>query len=238
MRSAVEKEQPGSRPAQNRAVARRMIQVLLQFALIGVLLFVSAGRLDWGWAWAYLGVSAGVLVCNVLILPPELIAERGRRGEGVKRWDKVLTSISILPALAAPIVAGLDDRLGWSPPVVSAVHLAGLGAFGLGQACFSWAMASNPFFSAGTRIQSERGHQVVTRGPYRFVRHPGYAAFMIFAVAAPLALGSVWALIPAGVTDCLFVIRTALEDRTLRIELAGYEAYAGEVRYRLIPGLW
>jgi protein-S-isoprenylcysteine O-methyltransferase Ste14 len=238
MASALDNGQSGSHPGQDRAVARRVIQVLLQFALIGVLLFGSAGRLDWGWAWAYLGVSAGVLICNLRILPPELIAERGRGGEGIKRWDKVLTGISVLPALAAPIIAGLDVRLGWSPPLGPAVHLAGLAAFALGEACFSWAMASNPFFSGNVRIQTERGHQVAKSGPYRFVRHPGYIAFIVFSLAVPLALGSVWALVPAGVTACLFVIRTALEDQTLKAELPGYASYADEVRYRLIPGLW
>lgn len=220
------------------AIARRVIQVLVQFILIGVILFASAGRLDWGWAWAYLGVSVGILICNLLILPPQLIAERGRLDKRAKGWDKVLTGISILPALAAPVAAGLDQRFGWSPPQALAVHLMGIAAFGLGQACFTWAMVSNPFFSTQVRIQPERGHEVARRGPYHFVRHPGYIALMIFSLGAPLALGSIWALAPAGVTVFLFIIRTALEDRTLRMELEGYEAYASEVRYRLIPGIW
>jgi protein-S-isoprenylcysteine O-methyltransferase Ste14 len=99
-------------------------------------------------------------------------------------------------------------------------------------------MVSNPFFSARVRIQRERGHQVARGGPYRFVRHPGYAAFILSSLAAPVFLGSIWALVPAGMTVGLFVMRTAFEDRTLRIELDGYQAYADEVRYRLIPGLW
>jgi protein-S-isoprenylcysteine O-methyltransferase Ste14 len=223
---------------RNPAVVRRLVQVLLQFILIGAILFASAGSLDWGWAWAYLGVSAGVLICNLLILPPELIAERGKGSEGVKRWDKIITGVSLLPALAAPILAGLDRRLGWSPALPLAMHLVGLAAFALGQAGFSWAMVSNPFFSARVRIQRERGHQVARGGPYRFVRHPGYAAFILSSLAAPVFLGSIWALVPAGMTVGLFVMRTTFEDRTLRIELDGYQAYADEVRYRLIPGLW
>jgi protein-S-isoprenylcysteine O-methyltransferase Ste14 len=174
----------------------------------------------------------------LLILPPELIAERGKGSEGVKRWDKIITGVSLLPALAAPILAGLDRRLGWSPALPLAMHLVGLAAFALGQAGFSWAMVSNPFFSARVRIQRERGHQVARGGPYRFVRHPGYAAFILSSLAAPVFLGSIWALVPAGMTVGLFVMRTAFEDRTLRIELDGYQAYADEVRYRLIPGLW
>jgi len=222
----------------SRLVTRRMIQVVIQFFIIALILFVCAGRLDWGWAWAYLATSLGILAINVAILPPELIAERSRVGENVKRWDKVLSGLNLFPILGALIVAGLDDRLGWSPSLALAIHLGGLAVFALGQGLFSWAMASNKFFSTLVRIQQERGHEVAASGPYRFVRHPGYAGFIAYSVAGPLALGSLWALIPAGITVVLFVIRTALEDRTLQAELEGYSGYAGQVRYRLIPGVW
>ena len=225
-------------PRRDPAIARRMIQVLIQFAMIGVILFACAGRLDWGWAWAYLGVSAAILLCNLLVMPPQLIAERGRLDKNAKAWDKVITSVSLLPALAFPITAGLDQRFGWTPVMGLGVHLTGIAGYGLGQACFTWAMVSNPFFSTQVRIQTERGHEVVRRGPYRLVRHPGYLALMIFSMSGPLALGSLWALVPAGMTVVLMIIRTALEDRTLRAELEGYQAYAGEVRSRLIPGIW
>ncbi|MBC7224324.1 MAG: isoprenylcysteine carboxylmethyltransferase family protein, partial [Anaerolineae bacterium] len=107
---------------------------------------------------------------------------------------------------------------------------------GLGLA--TWAMASNPFFSAFVRIQRERGHRVVADGPYRYVRHPGYLGAIVFQMAIPLALGSLWALLPSGVAAALYVARTVLEDRTLQEELAGYREYAQKVRHRLLPGLW
>jgi len=88
------------------------------------------------------------------------------------------------------------------------------------------------------RIQKERGHKVVDSGPYRLVRHPGNMGNLILNVAAPLMLASHWAWIPAGVSIVLTVLRTALEDRTLRTELEGYEEYASRVPNRLVPGLW
>jgi protein-S-isoprenylcysteine O-methyltransferase Ste14 len=238
MRSTFDDGGPVGVPAQSRAVVRRMVQVFLQFVLIGVILFASAGSLDWGWAWAYMGVSAVILAGNWLILPRELIAERGRREQDIKTWDKALSAIAILPSLAAPLTAGLDRRLGWSPVLSPGVHLVGLAMFGIGQAGFSWAMVSNLYFSTGVRIQHERGHQVARGGPYRWIRHPGYAAFIVFNLGGPPALGSIWAFVPVGVLVGLMVLRTALEDRTLKTELAGYQSYAEEVRYRLIPGLW
>jgi protein-S-isoprenylcysteine O-methyltransferase Ste14 len=102
----------------------------------------------------------------------------------------------------------------------------------------TWSMAANAFFAQTVRIQEDRGHTVATGGPYRYVRHPGYVGGILFQVATPLILGSVWALIPAGLTVCLTIIRTALEDRTLLEELDGYKEYAGRVRYRLLPGVW
>jgi protein-S-isoprenylcysteine O-methyltransferase Ste14 len=101
-----------------------------------------------------------------------------------------------------------------------------------------WAMTANAFFAQTVRIQEERGHTVATGGPYRIVRHPGYVASILSQIATPLILGSVWAFIPAGLAALLFVVRTALEDKTLLEELDGYKEYAGRVRYRLLPGVW
>ena len=99
-------------------------------------------------------------------------------------------------------------------------------------------MAANAFFSMVVRIQEDRGHAVATGGPYRYVRHPGYVGMMLSLLGTPLLLGSLWALVPAGLATCLYVVRTALEDRTLQEELEGYKDYAGQVRRRLLPGVW
>ncbi len=219
-------------------VRKRMLQVVVQFLVIAAILFISSGRLDWVWAWAYLGVGVGILVINALVLPPELIAERGQINEDTKGWDKLLAPLLILPTLGTLIVAGLDERFGWSPQLDRAIQVVALVFFALAQGLFSWAMASNKFFSGTVRIQEERGHAVATGGPYQYVRHPGYVGYTASWIATSLALGSLWALIPAGLVICLMVVRTALEDRTLLEELDGYKEYAGQVRYRLLPGIW
>ena len=221
-----------------REVTKRLLQVLMTYLVLAAALFLSSGDLTWGWAWLYLGVSLAILIVNLLLLPAKLIAERGQPGENVKRWDKVLASLASVAMLAVPIVAGLDRRYEWSPQLVAAAHLIGLAFFALGQGLFSWAMASNEYFSTAVRIQMDRGHTVATGGPYRHVRHPGYAGHSVSFLGMSVALGSVWALIPAGVMACLLVVRTWLEDRTLRAELPGYEEYSKRVGYRLFPGLW
>jgi protein-S-isoprenylcysteine O-methyltransferase Ste14 len=136
------------------------------------------------------------------------------------------------------IVAGLDARFGWSPEYALAIHLVALVLAPLGQCLFSWAMASNKFFSRAVRIQMDRGHAVETGGPYQYVRHPGYVGMIISMLATPLVLGSLWALIPAGLASGLYIVRTALEDQTLQEELEGYKAYAQHVRCRLLPRVW
>jgi len=217
-------------------IRRRMLQVVIQFLVLAAILFITSGRLGWVWAWAYLGVGATILAINVLVMPPELIAERGEFKEGVKGWDRVLTTLSILPTLSMPMVAGLDVHFGWSPQLDLTVHLIGLACIALGQGLFTWAMVSNKFFSTCVRIY--RDHTVASEGPYQYVRHPGYVGYIVSSLATSLALGSLWALIPAGLTMGLLIVRTALEDRTLLEELDGYKEYARRVRYRLLPGLW
>jgi len=231
--------QPNGKSDLASRIRKRMLQVIVQFLVLAVILFISSGRLDWVWAWAYLGVGVGILAINVLVVPPELIAERGQIGkEDIKGWDRVITTLSILPTLGTPIVAGLDERFGWSPPLVVAIQVVALILFALAQGLFTWGMVSNKFFSTSVRIQTDRDHTVASGGPYRYVRHPGYVGYITASFATALALGSLWALIPAGLTMCLLVVRTALEDRTLQEELPGYEEYAERVRYRLLPGVW
>jgi protein-S-isoprenylcysteine O-methyltransferase Ste14 len=107
-----------------------------------------------------------------------------------------------------------------------------------GAALAQWAVLANPYFSAVVRIQEDRGHTVVSSGPYRFVRHPGYAGGLLFNLGLPLVLGSWWAGIPAFALAALTVLRTAWEDRTLRRKLPGYADYASRTRHWFIPGLW
>jgi protein-S-isoprenylcysteine O-methyltransferase Ste14 len=108
----------------------------------------------------------------------------------------------------------------------------------LAAALIAWAMRTNRFFSAVVRIQRDRGHSVVREGPYGFVRHPAYTGMAAFTLATPLILNSRWARAPAAATAAAMVLRTALEDRTLRNELDGYEDYARTVRSRLVPWIW
>jgi len=230
--------QPNGKSDLTRKIRKRMLQVVVQFLILAAILFIASGRLDWMWAWAYLGLGVGILVINTLVLPPELIAERSEIKGNVKGWDKVLVPLIIFPTLGTWIVAGLDVRFGWSPQLAWVIQVIGLGFWALGQGLFTWAMASNVFFSGAVCIQMDRGHTVATGGPYRYVRHPGYVAYIAFSLATPLALGSLWALIPAGLVMCLMVVRTALEDRTLQEELDGYQEYAAQVHYRLLPGIW
>jgi len=135
-------------------------------------------------------------------------------------------------------VAGLDRRYGWSPGPGFVLGAVALMIALLGSALVIWAAASNTFFSAIVRIQKDRGHTVVTGGPYAAVRHPGYVGTIAVNLAAPVVLGSVWALAICAVIVVLVVIRTALEDRTLQCELDGYADYARRVRWRLLPGVW
>ena len=171
---------------------------------------------------------------------PDLIAERGQfsQKEGIKPWDKVLLPLNIIGPTVMLIVAGLDKRFEWSPNLPLMLQITAFVITALGYSLSTWATLVNRFFSAVVRIQRDREQTVVTSGPYRLIRHPGYAGAVVNSLAIPLLLGSLWALVPAVLVNCLLIVRTALEDSTLQQELDGYRDYAGRVRYRLLPGVW
>jgi protein-S-isoprenylcysteine O-methyltransferase Ste14 len=169
---------------------------------------------------------------------PELLEERGKMATNVKTWDRVITSIYAVALLSLLIVAALDaGRFRWSemPVVLQVVGAIGLIPCGI---WLWWVTRTNAYLSRYARIQDDRRQQVVTTGPYRYVRHPMYASVIPFILCIALVLGSWWALVPGAIITVLFVIRTALEDRMLQAELPGYKEYAQRVRYRLLPGVW
>jgi protein-S-isoprenylcysteine O-methyltransferase Ste14 len=207
----------------------------------GVAVFWSAGRIDWWPGWAVIAIWLVWFTAMDIVIfrsTPDLMAERLNPPKGAKSWDRTLLSLLRLTQLARYILGGLDRRYGWTGGFPLAAQIAAVAVCILCCALFTWAMASNAFFSQIVRLQSERGHAVATGGPYRFVRHPGYVGMILFELALSALLASWWAVAAGGLCALLLLIRTALEDRTLQAELPGYTEYARRVRYRLLPGVW
>ena len=227
-----------------KALLRKaLLEVLAEFAVFAALLFVSAGTLLWPAGWAFMALFFGFALAIVLWLAredPELLAERMsspiQRGQPL--WDKVFVVTVLLLFVAWLIVMPLDAvRFGWSE-VPDWLQL--LGALGLLLSFYIMFLTfrENAYLALVVKLQEEKGQSVVSTGPYRYVRHPMYASMFLFFPATALLLGSWWGLLLCPVILGLLVWRTTLEDRLLQNELAGYDAYARNVRYRLIPGIW
>lgn len=208
-------------------------------------LFLAAGTWSWDWAWVYTAATfIGWTTLNIVVARenPALFNQRGRPNRemtvGAKKWDLVLLAIYSILLIVVPVVAGLDYRNGWSAETSPVIHVIGIALLLLGFIPLTWAMAANRFFDPTVRIQTERGHQVTDDGPYRIVRHPGYLGIILQFIAVPLSLGTWVALIPALLAVVVYVVRTALEDKTLQAELPGYADFAQRTRFRLLPGVW
>jgi len=226
------------------ASPRQWISLAVVYLSIPLVLLECGGDFGWWQAWVYslLIVAAGI--------GGRIWAERRHPGLTVERqntekiqdakaWDKVLAPLMALSvSFPLVIVAGLDHRFGWSPEFPLWLSVLGFILTSLGYAFAVWAFAENRFFSSVVRIQTDRGHVVCDSGPYRLVRHPGYAGNILPLLGIVSALGSVWTLVPAAVALIIAVVRTALEDQTLQKELPGYRDYAQRVRFRLIPGIY
>jgi protein-S-isoprenylcysteine O-methyltransferase Ste14 len=219
-------------------------RAILFFFGLPALVFIVAGTFKWWQAWVYIGISyAASITSRALItrIHPDLVQERVNYSEkaDAKKWDKFLMPIVALISPAAYfITAGLDKRFGWSSPVPVWLYITAFIFTLIFYAFSTWALATNRFFSAVVRIQTDRGHTVVDTGPYRYIRHPGYLAGIMVGLFFPFMLGSWWAFIPVGIMVIFIIIRTALEDNMLKNELPGYFEYTQKTRYRLLPGIW
>jgi protein-S-isoprenylcysteine O-methyltransferase Ste14 len=210
--------------------------VILMMLVCAVILFGPAGRLDIIEFWVWLAVMTAMCVTAVLAVEPGLVRERARPGGKPPPKSYWLMTLYLVCALA---VAGLDrGRLHWSDSVPLWLRGVSMLLFAGAWVPFIWAMRVNRFFSSALRIQRERGQRVITDGPYRSVRHPGYTAALVVSLTCGIALGS-WiaaALFWLGIP--MLVWRTVIEERMLRAELPGYTEYAARVRWRLLPGIW
>ncbi len=221
------------------AVRKWWLKNLISLILLGAVLLVSAGEGTWLMGWIYLSSLLIIVIANSAAMDQQLMVERSQLQEGTKKWDVPLVSfVAIWGPLLTLVVAGLDRRFDLSPGMSSELQIAALILVILGGLLGTWSMASNKFFSATVRIQSDRNHQVITRGPYRLIRHPGYAGAITSMIMTPIALGSWFGLIPGILISCGYVLRTLLEDKVLQEELDGYRDYTRKVRYRLVPWIW
>jgi protein-S-isoprenylcysteine O-methyltransferase Ste14 len=230
-------------PGQRILSPRVLIGILFFIVVVPLLPLLISRYWDWLEAWAYAVISmAGFVISRLLAARrhPDIIAERARfmQHEDTKTWDKRLIPILGIAGIATVVVAGLDELLGWSPGFSSFTKTLSLIVLIAGYALGSYALIENRFFSGTVRIQTDRGHQVVSGGPYRWIRHPGYAGGMLTYLATPLLLDSSWAMIPAVLSAITMLYRTNLEDATLKNELHGYSDYMQHVRFRVLPGVW
>jgi len=233
-------ERSGSKTPPFRILAHWLLQNLILTIVYGLCLFLPAGSIAWLAAWFYLAVNIACQTGIGLALrsTPGLLEKRMHSDRSsALPWDRPLTGIvSLFGPAASLIVAGLDRHSSWSSTTAGWQMFGGFLVLA-GSLLAAWALVANRHFYGFVRIDEE-GHTVIRSGPYAWIRHPGYAGALVFNLGAPLLLSSGWAFIPAGITILALGIRTILEDRYLRQNLPGYEEYANEVHWRLIPGVW
>jgi protein-S-isoprenylcysteine O-methyltransferase Ste14 len=216
-------------------------RTVISLALVLAIFFIPAGSFRWPQAWVFIGLYLSAVAGFFFYTrkrDPGLLKERMSPPKSVKAWDRRIIRVYSLILAAMIVLTGLDAvRFRWSRLSLG-WNVLGFGGFVLAMLVAFWATRENTFASEVVRIQDDRGHRVCSTGPYAHVRHPMYVGVILSILSFPLALGSLYAFIPAGIIVGLFILRTSLEDKTLKEELPGYREYAQKVRFRLIPGLW
>jgi len=229
---------------QPKKISPRTIGMMLVFiVVIPFLPLLISRRWDWWEAWVYVIIGIlGFAVSRMLAARrnPDLLTERARflQHQDAKPWDKILAPLVGLGGGFIPLVAGLEARFAWPTPFNLSVKILALVFILAGYALASYALIENRFFSGMVRIQTDRGHHLVSSGPYLWVRHPGYAGALLTYLATPFFLDSRWSFLPVLFITIVLVIRTSLEDKVLQNELEGYRNYTKQIRYRLLPGVW
>ena len=223
-------------------IVKLLLQNLIWVVAMGALLFVPAGTLHWPAAWVFLGTIAILgVACGLWLAKtdPALLAERMHpmMQSGQPAADKKFMLAFGFAALIWFLAIGLDVRYRVSDVPV-ALQALGCTMLLLSTGFTMWVMRENSFAAPVVKLQTERGHRVISTVPYAWVRHPMYTGTILFFVGAPLLLGSWWGVAMSPLFAVLFAIRTRIEERALIAGLPEYAGYTAQVRYRLLPGLW
>jgi protein-S-isoprenylcysteine O-methyltransferase Ste14 len=225
--------------SRDRLRRKSLYSLAAWMLILGVIMFGTAG-FGWQRGWIFFLIFWIYTIVSTIYLwraNPEIFVARSKIHQGTKPLDNVFMVLLGVSLIAIFVVASLDARYAWSS-VSNGVLILGYGLFTLGYAMSIWVFAVNRFAEPSVRIQSDRGHHVVSTGPYAIVRHPLYTASIILFVGISLAMGSYWALVPVAVGGAVLIARTLFEERILQNELSGYREYTSRVRFRLIPGIW
>ena len=223
-------------------IAKLLLQNLIWIVVLGALLFLPAGTLRWPAAWLFLGTIGILGIAGGSWLAkhdPALLAERMRpmMQSGQPAADKKFMLVFGFAALIWFLAIGLDVRA-HGVRIPGGLQALGLLLLLLSSGFIMWVMRENSFAVPVIKLQTERGHRVISTGPYALVRHPMYSGTVLFFVGAPLLLGSWWGVAMAPLFALLFAVRAGIEERALVAGLPGYADYVTQVRYRLVPGLW
>lgn len=228
---------------RKKNILRIVIMLVIVLVIMPLLPILISGRWSWWQAWVMAAIFFLTFIISRILArrkTPDILKERANynQQENAQAWDKWLSPLVAFGSVFILLVAGLEAKFHWSDGFALPWELLGLVLILVGYLLSSYAFIENSYFSGTVRIQDERGHKVISSGPYAWVRHPGYLGNLIANLGIPLLLDSVWAFIPVIIFGTFFVIRTRLEDRFLRQNLPGYAEYAQKVRYRLLPGVW
>jgi protein-S-isoprenylcysteine O-methyltransferase Ste14 len=226
---------------ERAALRRSLWSLAVMLMVMGVLLFVPAGTLDWPRGWWFAGAFVVAILVSLVVLwrlNPDIFIARSRvAAPGTEAWDYIFVTLVVGGFIAVLPVAALDFRFGGADLPDWVVGLGYL-LFVLGFAGQLWSQVVNSFFEPSVRLQSDRGQRVIDTGPYAIIRHPGYLTGALLTLSLALCLGSAWALLPALVVTLALIVRTYPEERMLRDKLPGYSEYAQRVKYRWVPGIW
>ena len=210
--------------------------ILINVTLSAVILFVSAGQINWLAGWVYL-----LSYLIYMLVVSSYTIHRTKNVPTINKaplWERFLDQGYLLIHPLILVLAGLEFRLFQQPSTL--LIFFQIGAFALMLIAFAlmgWAQAVNPYYGYPVNAIDQTDQEFISMGPYEFSRHPGYAGMALLAIARPVVLGSYWGLLPGLVGFVMVIIRTFLEDKALLVN-PNYHNYAAKVRYRLLEGVW
>jgi protein-S-isoprenylcysteine O-methyltransferase Ste14 len=233
-----------SLPQHAMSIPKIIAGVVFNVAFFALLLFLPAGQLHWWRAWVFLAVTAGAMAAAIFSLLPDSADLFSQRAKGIIQkgqplWDRLLVILLVISYAGQIVFIPLDVfRFHLLPKPGGLISFLGLALYVAGWWIMSLAMKVNPFAVPVVRLQEERHQRVIHTGVYAVVRHPMYTGFLPFAVGPALWLESYAAALLAIVPIVVLAVRSVFEERFLKRELKGYEAYTEKVHYRLIPFVW